>query len=64
MTVTAITTRVPAQRTADTLSTPESQRVAELEAMLADPAYAGWKKELEAAHAELVRLIATTALAA
>jgi hypothetical protein len=52
------------ERRSEPVETPESQRLAELEEMLADPRYAGWTEELLAARAELVALTATTVLAA
>jgi hypothetical protein len=64
MTVTDLTPTRTRRRERRGEPTPESQRLAQLEEMLADPRYAGYREELEAAHAELVALIATSALAA
>lgn len=61
MTVTDLTTHV---RRRERTTTPESQRVAELEAMLTDPLYAGYHTELQAARDELLQLTATSVLAA
>jgi hypothetical protein len=64
VTVTDVTTIRTRRRVRHTEETPESRRITELTEMLADPRYAGWSEELEAARAELVALTATTVLAA
>ena len=58
------TTRRPRRRTRHIDLTPESRSADNLEAMLGDPAYAGWADELRQAHAELADSDATTAQAA
>lgn len=59
MTVTDIRTARPRPE-----QTPESVELANIEAHLADPRYAGYRDELEAARKRLLELTATTVLAA
>lgn len=58
MTVTDISTRVRTKRNTDIDVDATAIRVQQLTDMLSDPRYAGWKKELAAARAELVQLTA------